>query len=383
MQPHANRTPCPLPARPVAVPWGTCAAALGGLPSVLPPLQAVHAAPEPHALLPSTPSFLSSTASPPCRAPARPSCARQTPRVRCISLCTRTPKQQQRPPAPPTPSIRFGSFERVCFLLVAPPRRTMMRALLLLCLATLLVAPPAAGQDAAAPVAAPASDGDGLVQATAIDPTSTGLNAPGDAAASADPMRLRPPGCNPDTCDGCEEYIVTALNVTAFGGAMAENVCGDDGAYFPVAKTIGANCAKILGISAWHCIPCCSGGCPARLRCTCWLPRSVPVLVCSIAPAIPPCCPPCVQPAARPASASGAARAASAPRRAASRAPRRCRRTARWSCRSRRAAPASAPAPACPRSRLCTGVSQGGVEHGNEGMSAVAAWRLRLWAALS
>lgn len=84
----------------------------------------------------------------------------------------------------------------------------MRRALLLSLAALLLAAPnPAAGQDAPAPSAAAVDAGD-RVQAAAVDPTQPGLGAAADTAAATDPVRLRPRGCDPDTCDGCEEYEV-------------------------------------------------------------------------------------------------------------------------------------------------------------------------------
>lgn len=84
------------------------------------------------------------------------------------------------------------------------------------------------------------------------------------AAAAADEAALpwaRPPGCTPSTCAGCTPYRVSTDNFTDSSGqgVVPADVCGSDGAYFPVPVEYFANCAKWFPYS-WRCLPCCSGG---------------------------------------------------------------------------------------------------------------------------
>lgn len=59
-------------------------------------------------------------------------------------------------------------------------------------------------------------------------------------AAAADPLRFRPPGCDPANCASCLRYSVHADNITDAAGNVAEDACGSDGAFFPGAHLSAA-----------------------------------------------------------------------------------------------------------------------------------------------
>lgn len=75
--------------------------------------------------------------------------------------------------------------------------------------------------------------------------------APAAAQAPApliNPLRFRPPGCDPASCDGCLDYSVHADNLTNADGVMPDNVCGDS-LYFPV-RAAGSCAASWVPLAA-------------------------------------------------------------------------------------------------------------------------------------